>query len=281
MRTAILGAKGQLGRDLMQVFGKTGEVEGFDLPELDVAEPGAVAAALELFRPEFIVNAAAFTNVEGAEDDPEGAYHGNETGARRAAEAARDLGAHLILISTDFVFDGKKREPYLPDDPAGSLSVYGQSKRAGEMATLNVLPQAAILRTAWLYGPGGNNFPEKIIAAAQSRPELTVVSDEIGSPTHTWDLAEAVHAAARVNLSGIHHAVNRGQCTRDEFAREILRLAGLNVPVKPCGSDAFPTKAARPKYSVLSVDSFEKATGHTMRDWQPALEHYIARRAKA
>jgi dTDP-4-dehydrorhamnose reductase len=279
VKSVILGAKGQLGRDLIQVFGEAGETHGFDLPELDVAEPGAVLSVLCDLRPDVVVNAAAYTNVEGAEEHEADAYRGNEAGAREAAAAAADLSIQSVLISTDFVFDGEKREPYEPDDPTEPLSVYGQSKLAGEVAARHADPKILILRTAWLYGPGGNSFPEKILAAAQTRPKLKVVSDEVGSPTHTWDLAEATHAAVVRKLTGTHHAVNTGSCSRDEFAREILKLAGSDTPVESCSSDEFPTKARRPAYSVLSVASLEAGTGYRMRPWREALAHYIARRS--
>ena len=278
MRTLILGCKGQLGKDLLTVFGECGETTGFDLPEVDVSKADQVARAVAETDPEFIVNSAAYTNVEGAEDDEKNAFLANEQGARVVAEAAEARKIPVVYISTDFVFDGTKSTPYEPDDEANPLSVYGRSKRAGELAVQEATQRFFIVRTAWLYGPGGNNFPEKIIGAAQKNPSLKVVHDEVGSPTHTWDLALAVRALSQTTAYGVYHAVNTGSCARDEFARAILFATGIDTPVEPCSADAFPSKAARPAYSVLSTSDLERATGYVMRDWQTALDHYAQRR---
>ena len=281
MRTLIFGCKGQLGRDLLTVFGERGGVAGHDLPEVDIANREHVTQAVESFNPEFIVNSAAYTNVEGAEDDEENAFLANEHGARMVAEAAEDRSIPIVYISTDFVFDGTKRTPYEPTDEANPASVYGRSKRAGEIAVQHATQSYFIVRTAWLYGPGGNNFPEKIIAAARKNPSLKVVHDEVGSPTHTWDLALAVRALSETSAYGVYHAVNTGSCARDEFARAILSAVGIDTPVEACSADEFPSKAARPAYSVLSTSDLERAAGHTMRDWQSALDHYAQRRKES
>ena len=278
MRTLILGCKGQLGRDLITVFGEVGEVVGFDLPETDVSSERDARSAIEDSQCEFIVNSAAYTDVEGAEDDEESAFLANEQGARIVAEQAAVKDVPVVYISTDFVFDGTKTTPYEPEDEANPMSVYGRSKLAGEIAVRGAARRHFIVRTAWLYGPGGNNFPEKILAAAQKNPSLKVVHDEVGSPTHTWDLALATRALSRTETYGTYHAVNKGSCARDEFARGILECAGIDTPVMPCSLDEFPTKARRPVYSVLSTADLESATGHTIRHWREALNHYIERR---
>lgn len=278
MRTLIFGCKGQLGKDLVSVFGEAGEVAGCDRPEIDVSSQGDVRSAIEDSQPEFIVNSAAYTNVEGAEDDEENAFLANEQGARIVAEQAAAKDVPVVYISTDFVFDGTKTTPYQPKDETNPLSVYGRSKLAGEIAVRMAVQRHFIVRTAWLYGPGGNNFPEKIIALAQKNPSLKVVHEEVGSPTHTWDLALATRALSRTEAYGTYHAVNTGSCARDEFARAILKCAGIDTPVTACSLDEFPTKARRPVYSVLSTDELEAATGHKIRDWREALEHYIERR---
>lgn len=280
MRTLIFGSKGQLGRDLLIVFDKEGETLGVDLPEVDIASEEAVFPLVERFRPDLIVNAAAFTDVEGAEDKEEAAFCANKTGAAVVARAAHQIGIPVVYISTDYVFDGSKRTPYLPDDPIRPIGVYARSKAAGEAAVRSVAPRHFILRTAWLYGPGGNNFVEKILRAAASRPSLKVVEDEVGSPTHTFDLAEAIRALGKTDAYGTYHAVNAGQCSRFEFANEILRLAGLGTPVAPCASSEFPTRAERPLYSVLDTTSLERASGYRMRTWQQAIEHYMGRRGQ-
>jgi len=278
MRTVIFGAKGQLGRDLLVRFRRDGEVLGADLPEVDVADARAVDSVCRDSHPDQVINAAAFTDVERAEDEAIAAFLVNETGAANVASAAALCGAPVLYYSTDYVFGGTRRVPYEPDDPIETLSVYGRSKAAGEAATAAANPRHFVVRTAWLYGPGGNNFVEKILRAAATRPELRVVHDEAGSPTHTWDLAEATAALLATSQYGAYHAVNAGACARDEFARAILRAAGMDTKVTPCSSDAFPTKAQRPAYSVLSNARLERNTGYVMRTWEAALEAYIARR---
>ncbi|NIA15386.1 MAG: dTDP-4-dehydrorhamnose reductase [Nitrospiraceae bacterium] len=278
MRILIFGAKGQLGRDLLERFALDGEILGVDLPEIDITDPEAAAKLVSGFAPDLVVNAAAYTNVEKAEEDRGAAFAVNEAGARHVAAAAGERGLPVVYYSTDYVFDGAKREPYEPGDPIAPLGVYAESKAVGERATAEANPRHFIMRTAWLYGPGGNHFIEKILRAAASRPSLRVVQDECGSPTHTYDLAEATRALCQTDAYGIYHAVNEGACTRYEFAKAIIAAAGLGVRVEPCGSEEFPTVAPRPLYSVLSNQKLEKATGFAMRPWRDALAHYMQRR---
>lgn len=278
MRALIFGAKGQLGRDLLQVFRSAGEVEGHDLPELSITDQQACFDVVKRFSPTIIVNAAAYTDVEGAESDLQQAFLVNEAGARMVAETAAYYQVPVVYFSTDFVFDGTKGSSYLPEDSENPLSVYGKSKLAGEFATRKANPHHFIIRTAWLYGPGGNNFVEKILRAAETRPLLQVVDDEFGSPTHTLDLAEVSFYLARTQHYGTYHAVNRGVCSRYEFAQEILRAAGKKTSVEPAKAAQFPGKAPRPAHSALDPSRIEEATGHSMRPWQTALQEYMARR---
>jgi len=238
----------------------------------------ALQPLVQDFAPALMVNAAAYTDVDGAEANLERAFLSNEAGARNLAELAAQHRVPVVYFSTDYVFDGRKGSPYVPDDPIAPIAVYGKSKAAGEAATRRANPQHFIIRTAWLYGPGGNNFVEKILRAAATRPSLRVVEDEVGSPTHTVDLAEATRALSRTQAYGTYHAVNTGQCSRFDFACEILRLAAASVPVAPCAAGAFPSKAARPAFSVLDTASLTQNTGYRMRPWQEALEHYMERR---
>ncbi len=280
MLTLIFGARGQLGRDLMTLFAQGGEVAGYDLPEVDAADAAVVGGLVAQHRPTLVVNAAAYTDVEGAEEHRETAFRANETGARVVAAAAREAGVPVVYYSTDFVFcgDATRRTPFEPEEPIHPKGVYAESKAAGEAATRAANPRHFILRTAWLYGPGGNNFVEKILRAAAVRPALTVVDDEIGSPTHTLDLTQATQALAQTTAFGTYHAVNAGMCNRFEFAKEILRLGGLDTPVSPCKAADYPSKAPRPAYSVLSCRSLEAACGYRMRPWTEALAHYFERR---
>ncbi len=278
MRTLIFGARGQLGRDLTQVFDAHGEVRAVDLPETDITDATALKRLCDAFGPELLVNAAAYTDVRGAEQDLKNAFLVNEAGARNVSEVGEYFGAAVIYFSTDYVFDGKKRTPYVPDDATGPLGVYGQSKLAGEQRTLEANGRHFIVRTAWLYGPGGENFPEKILRAARERDQLQVVDDETGSPTHTWDLAEAALALAQTTAYGVYHAVNAGHCTRFELARQVLCSAGIDTPVVPGKTDPVTAGVARPAYSVLDTQALTEACGYTPRSWQDALEHYLARR---
>jgi len=278
MRTLIFGSGGQLGRDLIHVFQRECVVRGYDLPDVDIADEVALQPLVEQFGPDLLINAAAYTDVEGAEDDFARAFLANETGARNIAELAAYHQIPVIYFSTDYVFDGTKGSPYVPGDPMAPLGVYGKTKAAGEHATIVANPRHFVLRTAWLYGPGGNNFVEKVLRAAAARPELKVVEDEIGSPTHTLDLAEAALALAKTQAYGTYHAVNTGACSRFEFAKAFLEMAGSSAAVSPCPASDYPSKAARPKYSVLDTASLTAASGRAMRPWRDALAHYMQRR---
>jgi dTDP-4-dehydrorhamnose reductase len=278
MRTLIFGAKGQLGRDLMTVFATAGAVRGYDLPEVNIADESVLQPIVENFGPDLIINAAAFTDVEAAEGDLQRTFLTNETGARNVADLAAYHGVPVVYYSTDYVFAGTSDRPYREDDPVAPLGAYGKSKAGGEAATRRSNPYHFIIRTAWLYGPGGNNFVEKILRAAATRPELRVVEEEVGSPTHTIDLAEATLALARTKKYGTYHAVNTGQCSRYEFARAIIGIAELDVAVAPCDASAFPTKAPRPGYSVLDTSKLTEVTGFCMRPWRKALLDYMQRR---
>ncbi|MCL4691897.1 MAG: dTDP-4-dehydrorhamnose reductase [Candidatus Hydrogenedentes bacterium] len=278
MQTLIVGADGQLGRELIEVFSVEGPTTGLTFAELDILDVSALRYAADRVSPDIIINAAAYTDVERAESERDAAFAVNETGARNVAELARERDIPTVYFSTDFVFDGSKREPYEADDPVSPRGVYAASKAAGEAATRDTWDKHFIIRTAWLYGIGGNNFVEKILRATETRPSLRVVDDEIGSPTYTRDLAEATRALARTAAYGTYHGVNGGQCSRFEFAQEILRLAGLTNAVEPCRANEFPSKAPRPAYSVLSNARLEEACGFAMPHWKDALQRFMQKR---
>ena len=278
MRVIVFGAKGQLGKALLQVFSEQHTVMGYDLPELDISDNSAVECAISQFQPDLVINAAAFTDVEKAESARADAFRVNEAGARNVASAASRQGVPVVYYSTDFVFDGEKRSPYEPDDSPSPLGVYAKSKHAGEQAVIATTSKYFVVRTAWLFGPGGNHFVGKIISAAQTRPELRVVEDEVGSPTYTLDLASATRDLCRAGQCGIYHIVNAGFCSRFEFAKAILEYAGIGTPVRPCRSADFPSAARRPAYSVLSTAKFERVTGTRLRHWREALRDYLERR---
>jgi len=278
MRTLVLGANGQLGRDLVRAFQAAGEARGFGRAEVDVCDEESLHRAMADFSPDLILNAAAYTNVDGAEDDLEQAFMTNEAGARHVAEVAAYRDIPVVYFSTDYVFGNAKVSPYEVDDPLAPLGVYGASKSAGEFAVRKLCTKHFIIRTAWLYGPGGDNFVEKILRAAATRPAIKVVEDEVGCPTYTKDLAEATFYLVRSRHYGTYHIVNGGSCSRYEQAKAIAQIAELPVEVTPCASADFPSKAARPRYSVLSTDAYERTTGHVMRPWKEALMDYLQHR---
>lgn len=281
MRTLILGAGGQLGRDLIGAFRRAGEVRAYTRAEVDITDEDQLYRVADQFPPDLVLNAAAYTNVDAAEDNLEAAFLTNEGGARHAADVAAYRGVPIVYFSTDYVFGNAKVAPYEVSDPISPLGVYGKSKAAGEATVRKVCPQHFIIRTAWLYGPGGNNFVEKILRAAKARDTLRVVEDEVGCPTYTKDLAEATFYLARTRQYGTYHVVNRGACSRYEQAQAIVRMAELPTKIEPCPGSEFPSKAERPRYSVLSMDAYERATGHEMRPWKDALLDYMQHREEA
>jgi len=276
----IAGCYGMLGTALQRVTAARGGTcaappEGaFDITSREDVE-SVVGAFAEGHPNGVLVNAAAYTNVERAEDEPERAFAVNEGGAALLAEAAASAGLAFVHVSTDFIFDGRKRGPYVETDQPNPLSVYGASKLAGEVAVRERHPQALVVRTAWVFGPGGANFPVKILDRARGHNSVTVVCDEVGSPTYTIDLARGILGLVDARAAGIFHLTGSGSCARDEMAREVLSLAGLDeVDVVPVPSSTFPSKAVRPANSVLDC-SKAAALGVVMPEWREGLARFI------
>ena len=276
MRITIFGATGLLGKALVQEW-REDEVTGFGSADGDIRNEEQVLKLVQRTRPDWIILAAAYTDVDGCESNRELAFDVNCRGAVNVARAAREHGARLLVLSTDYVFDGKKTTPYATDDPRAPRSVYCQSKAEAELQLREILPECCIVRTSWLFGAGGKCFPDTILKLAASRPQLDVVGDQRGSPTYAVDLARAIIQLCRKGASGIVHATNRGECSWYEFAREIVARAGLYTVVRETTSDKFPRPAERPKYSVLSPASLQKY-GIAMPDWQDALQRYLVER---
>lgn len=278
----IAGASGMLGTALQCVLEEAGGV--FHAPaeeDFDICDPVAVrhrvaefAGTLADGQRGVLINAAAYTNVERAEEEPERAYLVNEHGAALLARAAARLDLDFVHMSTDFVFDGRKDGPYVETDEPHPLSVYGVTKLAGEKAVLAEVPDMLLVRTAWVFGPNGANFPTKIIDAARALPSLKVVNDEIGSPTYTVDLARGIVALVEAGATGVYHLAGSGSCSRFELAIEVLRLAGIEALVQPVSHDVIPMKAARPLNSVLDCDK-AAALGATMPDWHDSLARFL------
>ena len=277
MRVTIFGATGLLGNALLREW-KSDEVSGFSSKDADIRDPQEVLAVVERTRPEWIVLAAAYTDVDGCESNRELAFAVNCAGAVNVAEAAKSAGSRLLFLSTDYVFDGMSATPYETDHSRAPQSVYGESKAAAEEQVAQILPSCCIVRTSWLFGVGGKCFPDTILKLAASKPEIDVVDDQRGRPTHAPDLARAIVQLCRKQASGMVHVTNAGDCTWFEFAREIVRDAGLSTVVRPTTSDKFIRPAKRPKYSVLSGKSMRKY-GIDMPHWQDALRDYLRERA--
>jgi dTDP-4-dehydrorhamnose reductase len=269
MRILITGHKGQLGRELWRALaGET--LLGADLPELDITDASAISQAIADFRPDVVLHPAAYTDTAGCERDPDLAYRVNALGTRNVALACQRVGAALLYISTNEVFDGLKTEPYLEWEQPNPLNVYAQSKLAGEWYVQMLLERFYIVRIAWLYSRGAISFVTKILQAADEQPELRVVTDEVATPTYAPDLAAAIAALIRQPIYGIYHFTNAGQCSRYEWALKILELAGRQVPVRPVTRREFPGATAKPPYSVLR-NFCGAALGITLRPWEEAL----------
>lgn len=271
----VIGANGMLGHDLMAVL--EGDVRGLDLPDIDITSLESVRRLLLTLKPEVIINAAAYTDVDGCESNVETAMAVNGEGVGLLALTAREIGATLVQVSTDYVFNGGKGSPYVEDDPTQPLSVYGESKLAGELNAA-MAPRFLIVRTQWLYGLHGKNFVETMLRLAGERSELTVVDDQIGSPTNTRDLALAIKALLDNNCSGTYHAANSGFCSWNEFAKAIFAEEGLAVTVNPMTTEQLNRPARRPLYSTLDCGKLAADTGFTPRTWREALKEYLAAR---
>ena len=250
MRILITGAQGQLGHALQQaLLGEDLILK--DLPEFDLSRSDCELQIVAA-RPSVILHVGAYTNVDGAEREPERAMAVNAQGTTFVARAASTLNARLIYVSTDYVFDGAQTIPYREEDLPHPINVYGQSKRAGEIAALTGCPNSLVVRTAWLYGHSGSNFVKTMMKLAVEKPYLEVVGDQRGCPTNADDLAQALKDLAASDLRGICHVTNSGDCTWHEFAEAIVSLLGLSIPVRPITTEQMGRLARRPPYSVLA-----------------------------
>ncbi|MGI8412199.1 MAG: dTDP-4-dehydrorhamnose reductase [Solirubrobacteraceae bacterium] len=282
MRVLITGAGGMLGLDLQMAAEAAGhEVLALSRSELDITDTAATDRMLSAARPEIVVNCAAWTDVDGAEANPEAALAVNGRGAGNLAQAAAASGAHTIHVSTDYVFDGAKREPYLESDRVAPISAYGRSKLEGERAVANAAPGAhAIVRTSWLFGGGGSCFPATILRLAAEREELRVVDDQVGCPTFTGHLARAlVELACGPRMTGVVHVTAAGQCSWYELATEIVTRSGLTCAVKPGCTDDLGLPAPRPAYSVLGTERGSQTPA--LPHWREGLAEFLAARVAA
>nr|WP_263324828.1 dTDP-4-dehydrorhamnose reductase [Neobacillus sp. Marseille-Q6967] len=276
MRVVVTGAAGQLGQDVLKELSrKNHEAFGADRTQLDITNESNVQAYINDVKPDVILHCAAYTNVDAGEENEDIAYQVNAVGTENLAKAAKQVGAKVLCVSTDYVFDGTGSEPYEVDAPTKPLGAYGRTKLAGEQLLQENLEQFFIVRTAWVFGVHGNNFVKTMLRLGEERGVVGVVHDQVGSPTYTVDLAKFMVELMETNKYGIYHATNSGVCSWYEFAVEIFKQAGLNVKVNPLTTEQFPRPAARPKYSVLSKKKIEEQGLTPLRDWKAALSAYL------
>jgi dTDP-4-dehydrorhamnose reductase len=278
MRVTIFGASGLLGKALLREW--SGDVvTGLTSHAADIRDGRRVQEVVQETRPEWVVLAAAYTDVDGCEGNPDLAFAVNRDGAVNVAVAAKSVGARLVFLSSDYVFDGKKTTPYEVEDARNPQSVYGRTKAEAEIKLQDLMPDCCIARTSWLFGIGGKCFPDTILKLAASRPALDVVNDQRGCPTYSVDLARAIIQLCRKDASGIVHVTNTDDCTWFEFAREIVSGAGLATVVRPVSSLQMARPAPRPSYSVLSPTRL-RSLGIEMPSWRDALRRYLEERPK-
>jgi dTDP-4-dehydrorhamnose reductase len=277
MKVMIIGATGLLGKALLREWSGD-EVVGLGSKDVDIRDASRVREVVDRAHPDCIVLAAAYTDVDGCESHPDLAFAVNRDGPVNVAEAAQRIGAKLLFLSSDYVFDGKNTSPYETQNVRNPQSVYGRSKAEAEVRLLEVLPECCIARTSWLFGTGGKCFPDTFLKLAASRPALDVVNDQRGCPTYSADLARAIIGLCRNQAGGIVHVTNAGNCSWFEFAGEIVKSARLATEVRPVSSQQMARPAPRPAYSVLSPESLQRY-GIAMPTWQDALSRYLQERA--
>jgi dTDP-4-dehydrorhamnose reductase len=286
MKAVVTGAGGQLARAFAEAAPPGWTVVGLTRAELDITDEDAVARTIHIEAPDLVLNAAAYTAVDRAETEPDLAFRANRDGAANVARGASRAGARLVHVSTDFVFDGRSTRPYRPDDATGPLGVYGASKLAGELAAAEAHPGALIVRTAWVYGPGGGNFLTTMLRLMAERGEVAVVADQTGAPTSTLSLAEALWGLAAAGANGVTHFTNAGTASWCDFAGAIaedaLAAGVLTRPaaVRPITTADYPTAARRPAYSVLDCIDAYAALGGPAPHWRAALRAVLERKKR-
>ena len=278
----VVGAKGMLGSNVVATLRASQwataadrQIHAFDIEEIDITDPTSVSKCIQQCQPAILINCAGYTDVDGCETNSDQAFAVNATGPMNLAEHCARANCKLVHISTDFVFNGHRTSPYLPDDIPDPLSVYGRSKLAGEQHVQNKLADHLIVRTSWLFGTGGKNFVTTIANAARQRDHLEIVDDQVGAPTYTTDLAEALLALIGAQATGIYHFRNEGLCSWYQFGCQIVKQYGIDIEVRPINSEQINRPATRPKWSVLDITSYKETTGRTVRPWPDALADFV------
>lgn len=276
MKILVTGVGGQLGYDVCKVLtARNIEHKGVDIADFDITDTKATREYIMNYCPDAVIHCSAWTAVDKAEDEIGKVRTVNTEGPRNIAAACKEIGAKMLYISTDYVFPGTGERFYEPEDSTGPLGAYGETKLGGELAVKELLEKYFIVRISWVFGMNGNNFVKTMLRLAETKTELNVVCDQIGSPTYTADLAPLLCNMIMTEKYGVYHATNEGVCSWAEFAQEIFRLAGKNVKVNPVSTSEYPTKAARPLNSRMSKDKLEKMGFARLPDWHDALARYI------
>lgn len=276
MKVLVTGVKGQLGYDVVKELEKRGmKAIGVDIEEMDITDASSVESVIKDAAPDAVIHCAAYTAVDAAEDNAELCRKVNVDGPRNIAKVCKELDIKMIQISTDYVFEGMGDRPWEPEDEANPQSVYGLTKYEGEQAVMEILDKYFIVRIAWVFGINGKNFVKTMINLGKTRDKLTVVCDQFGSPTYTYDLAKLLVDMIQTDKYGIYHATNEGFCNWYEFACEIFKQAGIQVEVAPVTSEQYPTKAKRPFNSRMSKDKLEENGFERLPEWKDALNRYL------
>ncbi|AMD16611.1 spore coat protein [Methanobrevibacter sp. YE315] len=275
MKILITGSNGMLGHDLEKVLKNKHELILTTSKTLDITDEDVALDVICNEKPDIVINAAAYTDVDGCEDNQDIAYAVNGQGVKNLAVACKKVDCPLVHVSSDYVFNGENTMPWIETDEKGPISVYGKSKLEGEQAILEIMDKFFIVRTAWLYGINGKNFPRTMLELAKSHSEITVVYDEVGTPTYTLDLANAISELIETDLYGIYHITNSGSCSWCEFARYIFEIAEVDVNVIPVTASEFARPAPRPSYSVLNNKNWTDNGFKPLRDYKDAIIEYV------
>ncbi len=275
MKVLIIGSEGMLGQDLVDILSKENEISTTTIDTLDITDIEKTVTTVKNINPDVVIHAAAFTDVDGSESNPDLAYKVNALGTRNVAVACRETDSALVYICTDYVFDGTKGISYQEYDQANPLSVYGKTKHTGEIYIRDILNKFYIVRTAWLYGYNGPNFVTTMLNLAKKMDSISVVADQIGSPTYTVDLSKAIAELIKKPAYGIYHITNSDHCSWYEYAQEIFKIAGIEIEVKPVTTEEFGSPAPRPKYSVLENYNWNMEGFPKIRSYKDALEEYM------
>ena len=275
MKILITGSNGMLGHDLIEVLKDKHELLLTTSKTLDITDGDSVMDFILKSNPDIVINSAAYTDVDGCESNPDLAYNVKGEGVKNLALACREVDCPLVHISTDYVFNGQNDRPWVEDDEIGPISIYGKSKLEGEEHIKEILEKYFIVRTAWLYGVNGRNFPRTMLELAQNHSEITVVYDEVGTPTYTPDLAKGISELIETDYYGTYHLTNSGNCSWCEFARYIFEVADVDVNVIPVTASEFARPAPRPSYSVLENRNWVENGFEPLRNYKEAIKEYI------